>query len=208
MKLRKSPESHQPQDTPKLETLNHGEVRRLDRPMVDADTVRQQLGFSGFELMGVAKVPVSKHEKVGHDGKPFSTETSRDLFIFRATDITPKLDRNFDNYPSTWATSISRKNEVTIIDGDSLSRLVDVGKLPKDEFEDGYAASRRGLSVEEVRPGDSITIGRGDNAAFNGILDADRPFASREHLQLSVDEMGAIQLQDTSSNGTELTSMQ
>lgn len=176
--------------------------------MADADTVRQQLGFSGFELMGVAKVPVSKQEKIGHDGKPTSAEVSRDLFIFRATDITPTLDRNFDNYPSSWATSITRKNEVTVIDGDSLSQLVEVSKLPKDKFEESYGDHMKGLNIQTVRPDGTMTIGRGENAAFNDILAADQPFASREHLRIDVNAEGAVQVMDMSSNGTELTSMQ
>jgi len=206
MKLRKSPEAPQPQAGPKQEKLNHGESRRLEKPVADAETVKKQLGFEGFELLGVANIPVGKSEKVGHDGRPHTTETSKDFFIFRATEkVVPALINNLPNYPSSWATRLARQNEITVIDGDSLSTLVDIAKSDLREEQFGAALHGTNLRTESVRPGDSLTIGR--HAAFGEMLDADRAFASREHLRIDVSAEGAVQVMDMSSNGTELTSM-
>lgn len=207
MKLRKSPEAPQPQAGPKQEKLNHGESRRLEKPVADAETVKKQLGFEGFELLGVANIPVSKSEKIGHDGSPHSTEINKDFFIFRATEqVVPALANNLPNYPSSWAARISRKNDISVIDGDSLSKLVDIGKADLSEEQFGTAFHGANIRTEIVRPGDSLTIGR--HAAFGDQLDADRAFASREHLRIDVSAEGAVQIMDMSSNGTELTSMQ
>ena len=207
MKLRKSPETPQPQTGVKQERLSHGESRRLERPVADAETVKKQLGFDGFELLGVANVPVSKTAKIGHDGQPVSVETNRDFFIFRATEtVVPALANNLPNYPASWVNRVNRQNDVAVIDGDSLSALVELGKA--DVNEEGFADAIHGIKarVETIRPGDSLTIGR--HAAFGEMLDAERAFASREHLRIDVSAEGDVQVMDMSSNGTELTTMQ
>lgn len=213
--------SHSPTQDPSLqagnqlavtatkEVLGKGEARVLSQPLASAEDVQSRFGISGYELLGTAAVPLRATKGISLEG-PTSNEQSATFFLFRATTTTNEIRHNSPHYPIEYATRIAQPGEVTIVDEESLRRIVDMNCDTPENFQDHY----RNLGVKNTTVGgrhkNSVSVGRGKTSAlgtevFNGPIGSDDTLASREHFRVDILPDEHVQVVDLSPNGTELT---